>query len=476
MKKIISVFSFFLWPFITQAQTGLYSNGGSITLNPGAVMQVNGNFYNDNVSALQLNGELSITGNITNNQFMNALTFGTLKLNGTTPQQFQGTEALRVNNVEIDNPNGITLNNRLLVIGEAKFINGIITANDYTQTLQFSETATISNTFPPSNTCHVNGWVQKYGTGSFVYPVGDGTQYQKVAVDLSTNNIVLVAKYNAANAGAGNFTNAGTEATPLVAYNNAEYWDIIPFGNVTGTVTLFWDNYNNAGISDISILKVGHKVSGDWLNEGTTGIGSPANGSVTSNAISTWGPLALGSINQTPLPVTLLSFVGRTLNDQHLLQWTTSSEQNNHHFVLQRSHNALNFENIATIDSKAPHGNSQVEITYQYTDKLPLKGPNYYRLQQVDIDGKTHFSEIISLSNDQFHNELYAYPNPVKNVLVVESITNHDIALMNAVGQVILKSKMEPYGDKYKTKLNFSDLATGLYYLKAGDEILKIIK
>ena len=135
MKKIISVISFFLWPFLTQAQSGLFSNGGMITLKPGAVMQVNGDLYNANNSSLVLDGELSITGDITNDQFMNALTFGSLILNGNTAQQFQGTEALRVNNLEINNANGITLNNRLFVIGEAKFISGIVTANNSLQTL-----------------------------------------------------------------------------------------------------------------------------------------------------------------------------------------------------------------------------------------------------------------------------------------------------------------------------------------------------
>ena len=184
----------------------------------------------------------------------------------------------------------------------------------------------------------------------------------------------------------------------------------------------------------------------------------------------------MGSINQAPLPITLLSFLGRKMNDQHLLQWTTSSEQNNHHFILQRSNNELNFENIATIDSKAHQGNSQVAITYNYTDRSPLQGNNFYRLQQVDIDGKITYSEIISLNNDKLQNELYAYPNPVKNLLVIESLSNHDIVLMNAVGQVILKNKMEPFSGKYKSNIDFSDLSTGLYYLKAGDEILKIIK
>ena len=222
--------------------SGLFSNGGMITLKPGAVMQVNGDLYNANNSSLVLDGELSITGDITNDQFMNALTFGSLILNGNTAQQFQGTEALRVNNLEINNANGITLNNRLFVIGEAKFISGIVTANNSLQTLQFSETGNVSNTFPPSNICHVNGWIQKYGIGPFVYPVGDGTQYQKIAVDLTTNNNALVVRYNAANAGAGNFTNTGTDATPLVGYNNSEYWSMTAFGTVSGSVTLYWDN------------------------------------------------------------------------------------------------------------------------------------------------------------------------------------------------------------------------------------------
>ncbi len=87
-----------------------------------------------------------------------------------------------------------------------------------------------------------------------------------------------------------------------------------------------------------------------------------------------------------PLPIELLSFFCSQKGTKMSLEWITSSETNNNYFVVERSPDGVNFEDIGT---KPGSGNSNAAMKYNFTDHHPLPGPNYYRLKQVDFDGKT---------------------------------------------------------------------------------------
>ena len=90
-----------------------------------------------------------------------------------------------------------------------------------------------------------------------------------------------------------------------------------------------------------------------------------------------------------PLPVTLLKFEAEKIGDQALLTWTTALEFNNSHFIIQRSADGINFEDIGKVYSKKSTPNA-----YNFTDNKPNKGINYYRLKQVDYDAKFEMSPI----------------------------------------------------------------------------------
>ncbi len=113
------------------------------------------------------------------------------------------------------------------------------------------------------------------------------------------------------------------------------------------------------------------------------------------------------------LPVTLYSFTGQRANETSVLNWTTSSEQNNSHFVVERSKDGKTFNPLsAKISSKGVNGNSSVNLEYGYTDVSPINGHNYYRLQQVDIDGHESYSGTIDIYYGT-ESMVTIYPNPV---------------------------------------------------------------
>ncbi len=308
MKNILKLIATFCLPLVVNAQTALYNNGAIIHIGSGATVYVKGELTNQSGSALSNNGELSITGNLTNNQVMSATGAGELKLLGASIQTIGGASPFFTQHVTFNNI-GSTLNNTLKVFGESKFINGIISSSNPSNPLCYASTGSVSISNAPGNASHVNGYVVKEGTGPFDYPVGDGIQYQKVGVNLTANASGMRVKYNAGNAGAGTFTNGGTSTTPLIDYNNQEYWDIVPLSNATGNVTIYWDAYNNTSTPLFGLNRVAHKAGSSWLNEGTFATGNAGSGYVVSNNLTSWDKFTLGRIDQVGLPINVTLYL-----------------------------------------------------------------------------------------------------------------------------------------------------------------------
>ncbi len=174
-----------------------------------------------------------------------------------------------------------------------------------------------------------------------------------------------------------------------------------------------------------------------------------------------------------PLPISLLSFTGRKQDKTNLLEWATASETNNKGFELQRSANGTDFTSVAYVNSKALGGNSSAQLNYSFSDVTPLSGTNYYRLKQVDKDGKFSMSNIVAIkglkpTQLQLVN---VYPNPTVNKLNVniESPVTENITLFvtDMAGKTLMNlRKAVAVGDNI-FELNVSTLPTGSYLIKA---------
>lgn len=167
----------------------------------------------------------------------------------------------------------------------------------------------------------------------------------------------------------------------------------------------------------------------------------------------------------SPLPVELTTFSGKIKNDQTQLHWQTAAEINNSHFDIQRSNNSKTWENIGKVDGQ---GNSFQFHDYTFVDARPLNATNYYRLQQVDFDGKFSYSSIVILNNKTSPFEIY--PNPVKDYFKInlsDSRTkHHHVQLINAMGQVIINEiTSQPY-----LTIETHKLQTGFYLVRISDD------
>lgn len=162
------------------------------------------------------------------------------------------------------------------------------------------------------------------------------------------------------------------------------------------------------------------------------------------------------TVTTCPLPVKLVDFSGEAKNGTSLLHWVTATEVNNSGFVVERSAAGIEYDSIGFV---AGHGDSNLRQTYLFTDALPLQKRNYYRLKQVDFDGKYAYSEIVSvLQQGSFG--LSVFPNPADDYVVIQS--SDEIVSVRLMSTVTNKqAAFTRQGDK----VYFPDVAAGVYTL-----------
>lgn len=131
----------------------------------------------------------------------------------------------------------------------------------------------------------------------------------------------------------------------------------------------------------------------------------------TASLTSTFNPYSAGS---SPLPVVLTSFTVTPRGTGAFAEWETSSEINNDYFILERSWDGLTFEEMGRIHGS---GTTSVPHRYNFSDDAPFPGTSYYRLTQVDYDGKSETFATRSFNYTNAPDEmtlLQVGPNPFK--------------------------------------------------------------
>lgn len=172
---------------------------------------------------------------------------------------------------------------------------------------------------------------------------------------------------------------------------------------------------------------------------------------------------------QALLPVSLTNFSAQYNNNQTLLKWQTAEEYNSKNFIVQRSADGINFENIATITAA---GNSSILRNYQYTDNLLNfeKDRIFYRLQQNDIDGKITFSKVILVRKNKGKEELLVYPNPVASEMQIQAYFSTSgtatLSLTDASGKKLLQKNIVIQPGNNVTQLFVAGLPKGSYTLQ----------
>ncbi|MBN2893666.1 MAG: T9SS type A sorting domain-containing protein, partial [Bacteroidales bacterium] len=163
--------------------------------------------------------------------------------------------------------------------------------------------------------------------------------------------------------------------------------------------------------------------------------------------------------------------------------WTTASETNNDYFVIEMSKDMINFEQVVKIK-----GAGTSNSINQYQELIETKQDyNYFRLVQVDFDGKTTIYPPIVIdcdSEQESEPELIVYPNPFNNDFYVElnnfNEKNATIQIIDELGKIVYQESISNLNNNNVFNINPSNLKPSMYQLRVvSDENImnqKIIK
>jgi hypothetical protein len=170
------------------------------------------------------------------------------------------------------------------------------------------------------------------------------------------------------------------------------------------------------------------------------------------------------------LPVELAVFTAEVISDVVQLQWATATEESSNHFSIERKTAAESiFSEIGNVNAA---GNATSETHYYFTDDAPAIGTNYYRLKQVDDDGKISYSKIISayIFSDVNENILLT-PNPAETELILSAagITAQQIQIFSASGKNVT-TQLEILQSAAGITFHLQKIPAGIYLLQVVTE------
>jgi len=275
-------------------------------------------------------------------------------------------------------------------------------------------------TIPVGFSLTVTGAVTDGAAGAI--SVGGAFSANAITLDvagLSLNNSGTVTVTTTFSMTGVSLTNSGILNIGTDFYVNNGSFDNSGTVDVSGTGT--FDNNPvvvNTGTIDFGGLLDINTNGGSWTNTGGTVNGhgginvddSNINPCLSDGTVNYWGTLSeVGTCkitgNVATLPVELQGFYGFQLGDAIQLEWSTASEKDNDFFMLEYSFDGIGFRSIGELDGS---GTVSYLSRYHFVHENPAVGYNYYRLQQVDFDGSSDYSDIISVFYEK--NSLLVYP------------------------------------------------------------------
>ena len=182
------------------------------------------------------------------------------------------------------------------------------------------------------------------------------------------------------------------------------------------------------------------------------GAGNPTSGLIGSRK------LMLDVSYGIDLPVKLQSFSALVNNNNIQTTWSTSSELNTNHFIIQHSTNGSSFTDIGNVKAIGSGANG-----YSFTDTHPNNGTNYYRLKSVDKDGASTFSKVVSAEIVDSRYEIVVVPNPVRSLATIKGNHIASVQVVDNIGRVVKTVSLK---DATNPTLAVGGLHAGVYHLR----------
>jgi hypothetical protein len=347
---------------------------------------------------------------------------------------------------------------------------------------------------------YINGNLRRYiapaAGGNYDFPLGDaGSSRYAILKDgaLSGGGFTYLDAYFGPLA---NHLDADMMAVPVcettetgVCYGHIcteGVWFFDPdFQPTSGTYIMITYINNFAGLADdnFSILKrPSTSLTGaDWSDGGGVRPASMQPGRILANGyalrdnLSSFSQFGIATDPLISLPVSWLSLTAKKSGKANLVEWVTASEKNNNYFTVERSTDALQFSPIGMLPAL---GNSSMQMNYSKTDETPPEGISYYRIRQTDVNGRSSYSKIVSLSRQGSDLELVnVFYNEEQGMLEVsltcadQCVTNIELYDMRGTNVYV---SSENAAMRNKILIPAFNLSKGVYLLKlsVGDQII----
>ena len=442
-------------PVITDAQLAnnlSIGSGASLTLNVAA-------------------SQLSISGTITN--------FGTFT-NSSGKLVFAGTAA---QTIPAGTYSKIRINNSLSGVG----LSGAVTLND-------SLILTQGNLYLTSNnlTLGNSSYSSVGSSSSYIVTNGTGTiTCNNIGTSGKTGNVVIpsgLSSFNPItinNTGTADaftvkvidsVTNSFTGSVPtgLKISTNAvnRTWVVneAVAGGSNATIQLQWNLTDELSGFTRASSYVGTYTGSYWNGTSTSSAAGSNPYTQTRSGITSFAEFGVGS-NGT-LPIELLSFTGNKVDKNIQLNWVTSSEINNDHFNIERIINGQ----WSLVGKVKGNGTTNLVSNYEFLDPIINRDQSstlYYRLKQVDFNGKENFSHVIEigLENNSNLNTISTSPNPFTHDFVIttniKSATDILLQVYDANGKLVHENILKnTAGVNTNGITEMSEMPSGFYYLK----------
>ncbi len=479
--------------------------------------------YDGTNSASRGNGTgIEVKGNmLINGTFDFSFGNGLLRLSGTTLQSISSTESgtVKTNNFSLNNTQNAELQGVDLQIANVlTFANGKIITNiassDKVLIENSSNTAIVGANLSGSDK-FIQGKLQwkllsgfeysfpigyaAYGAQGFaITPAGSDNSYVLGFLEPNSTSPLLTVAYCDLESGSPGIGNGqagydGVKEKVVFDLSSPLQWDIT---NPGGGITNYDLEVFPSGLQDISPVVSANGIPVKYLmrngrpgnpgvSQGNGGHSGHANGFLVcpnGNSLSAMNGFSKFTINgaspDNTLPVELISFEVVCKDKIAVIQWTTATEVNNSHFVVEYSIDAVNWNYLTTVQGS---GNSSSPINYEYATNQNKYA--YFRLIQVDFDGQqTIYGPINNnCSNESSKLLTKIYPNPFNqeiNLFVDDAQSSFFVVeMMDMNGRIVQRNE---FFNQSQVVLSTQDLVKGIYTLRvishSQTETFKMIK
>jgi hypothetical protein len=265
----------------------------------------------------------------------------------------------------------------------------------------------------------------------------------------------------------------GTSGTLVTSPVVTRTWDISKSTSNSGLGVGFVFEWNSGEVSNGSLTNpfLNHHTGSNWEIPNVTSTSSGNNLSVTGYT-GTFSPFAIGN-GESALPIEILSLTANCNSNETKIEWQTASEHNTSHFVVERSIDGIEWENLGEVASA---GNSTITLNYSFIDaSLLARALSYYRLLQVDFDGVSEKYGPVSNNCEAIKPfELEIAPNPNTGNFTLKVATKRsqemDVRIYHTDGKEVANEIISATEGTSLHYLNMEYLAAGIYTLYVQHE------